>query len=186
MGTSDLFCQRNELHANRPLGTAPGSTIGVHGCLLCAAARMISVATGEESSPWDFNKALVTHNGYQDGNRLVFSALTRVEERILFLERRDYSTVPFPVEAQDGIQELLDRGGMALVQVDFDPLRQEGLQPHWLQLVSIQPRARLAPYAAWLAYDPWYGEVLELGQHYSPYGRGLDYSIYALALYQLR
>ncbi len=184
---NDPFCQRNGNWTGLPLGTAANSTIGGQGCLICSVAKMLQAAAGVTYTPWELNKKLVEVGGYANGNELVFGAISRIEPRILFLERRDYSNRAFPIEADAEIQALLARGGMAIVQVNFRFVDDPGhLHEHWLYVLKIQRDEQVAPFNAWFCFDPWYGEMVEAGQFYSPYGRGLDYAVHGLALYQLR
>lgn len=183
MPLTDLFCQRNEMWKNRPLGTAPGSTIGLHGCLVCSVARMIT-AVGSPISPWSLNKALVAVDGYADGNLLIWAAVPRVAPRLAYLARKDYAG-PYPVADEQGVIDHLRRGGHALVRVDADPAYRAGIQEHWLHLDSIIPGTRTIPYNEWWCYDPWYGELVEIGEFYSPYHRHLDYAVWSVVFYEV-
>jgi hypothetical protein len=180
--------QKNPLWSTRPLGTREGSTIGAEGCLLSCAARILSRSDRGRYclDPWSLNRWLVAHNGYEDGNNLVYRALEEASGYSLkFLERRDYSHRSFPLEDEAALIALLKEGGEVLVEVDFDPLERPGQQEHWLCLSRIDPPDRFTqPYGRWLAYDPWVGDVVDVGNYYAPYGRGLDYAVWGLALYE--
>jgi hypothetical protein len=35
-----------------------------------------------------------------------------------------------------------------------------------------------SPYDLWYCYDPLYGEIVEIGEHYAKPGRHLDYAVH--------
>lgn len=188
MGVSDPFCQRHEQWQALPLGTAANSTIGQYGCLVCSAAYMIDrLTTGHNRfTPWELNKTLVDHDGYANGNRLVWAALERVAP-VRLVERLDY---PGPVTAAQvaALDRHLQAGRGLIAKVNFhfltDPAGKRDASFHYVavtELVTVQPDyERLAV----RAYDPWWGEVVNVAERYSPYGRGYDYALWAVAVYE--
>jgi hypothetical protein len=80
------------------------------------------------------------------------------------------------------VEAILAAGGGALVQVDSSPFA-PGIQQHWVDLEEVREDPRCAPYNAWDVFDPWHGEMVEAGSYYAPYGRALDYAVWAIALY---
>lgn len=178
------FCQRNEMWANRPLGTLPGSTFRKYGCLVCASARMLTRVSGLYWSPWELNKKLAQIGGFDQGNLLDWFALERIEPRLEFIEREPY-TGPVSIDELRRIGEFANGGGEILIEVDYDRNWTNGRQPHWLHLDAIKDERRNYPYPSWYAYDPWYGEIVEVGQYYSSYYRGLEEALYGVALYEV-
>lgn len=181
MPTTDQFSQRNPLWANRPLGTKAGSTIGQHGCLLCSASRMVFRLTGDLWTPWELNKALTEADGYADGNLLKHETLARLTG-LRFVSREDYHREKFTPELAAEVERRLAQGCGILVQVDSSPFA-PGIQEHWVHLDAVGGNPACAPYRAWDVYDPWHGEIVEAGQYYAPYGRKLDYAVWAIVTY---
>lgn len=181
MPVTDKFSQRNPLWSGRPLGTKAGSTIGKHGCLLCSATRMIYKLTDRLWTPWELNKALTEADGYANGNLLKHSTLAEVAG-LRFVSREDYRRELFTPELAAEVEGRLLKGCGILVQVDSNPFA-AGIQEHWVHLDLILSDPRCAPYKGWWVYDPWYGEMFEAGQYYAPYGRKLDYAVWAIVTY---
>ncbi len=182
MTTTDPFCQRNEIQAGLPLGTAPGSTIGAEGCLVCSAAHLLAgLARGTSYTPYELNRLLVQLNGYENGNRLRYAALEALGP-VRFREVRDYRARSFPVEDAALLRQCMENGGGVLVEVNFDPIHHpHDQQPHWLHLFELGG-VELGEYGRGWAYDPWWGEPVDLIR-YSLYDQDLDYAIWRVALF---
>ena len=182
MPVTDPYSQRNPLWATRPLGEGSGLTIGKAGCLLCSAARMACELTGVRWTPWELNRALVAAGGYQNGAEMVFSKLAQVTG-LQFVRRDDYTNRLFtPADAAVYEGELANGAGI-LVRVDSEPFI-PGDQQHWVHLTEVDyhPTPGCGPFHGWIAFDPWYGEVVEMGQFYAPYRRYLDKPLWAVVV----
>jgi hypothetical protein len=179
----DRFWQKKEMWAGLRLGTRVGSTIGGEGCLVCSEARALTRRTGVYIAPWELNKALVEIGGYVNGNDLRFAAITQLEPQLRFVDVLDFSGGPFSLADEAKLQQLWETGNYEfLVQVDFR-LTIAGLQQHWVHVdrISDGPRRR-SPYLEWYAYDPRWGEIVELERYTKP-NRHLDYSIWRVVIY---
>ncbi len=130
-----------------------GLTIGQAGCLLCSAAAMLA-SWGWDTDPARLNGFLAAHEGFVDGNLLVFGALDGQWCRFLELVRCEKS--PAPVER---LQNAIAAGAGVLVQVDFQP--GGAFQQHWAWLTELGERSGHL-------VDPWQlpgGELVELGRY---------------------
>ncbi len=130
-----------------------GLTIGQAGCLLCSAAAMLA-SWGWDTDPARLNGFLAAHEGFVDGNLLVFGALDGQWCRFLELVRCE--KVAAPVER---LQNAIAAGAGVLVQVDFQP--GGAFQQHWAWLTELGERSGHL-------VDPWQlpgGELVELGRY---------------------
>jgi hypothetical protein len=183
MPVTDPYSQRNPLWATRPLGEGSGLTIGKAGCLLCSAAQMAYHLTGVRWTPWELNRALVAVRGYTNKGEMIFAKLAQATG-LTFVRRDDYTDRLFtPADALVYERELGEAGGI-LVKVDSEPFIKD-IQQHWVNLVEIDlhPTPGCGPFHGWVAYDPWYGEMVEAGQFYAPYRRYLDKPLWAVAVF---
>lgn len=171
MDTSSIraFSQRDPRWRDVRLGEG-GLTIGQAGCLLCSAAAMLA-SWGWDTDPVRLNGFLLAHEGYCDGNLLVFGALDGQWCRFLELVRCE--KVAAPVER---LRNAIAGGAGVLVQVDFTP--GGALQQHWVWLTELGERSGHI-------VDPWQlpgGELVDLGR-YLAQGWTPARGIFAAAIY---
>ena len=185
MGLDDRFCQRNPLWISRPLGRSGAYSLGSSGCLVCCVTRMAWRATGRVWTPWEMNKALVAANGFEPDDDLRYAAVKKVCPALSFVAKRDYTARPFPPSDEGIIRQHVGQGDFAIVETDFDPIYRPGQQKHFVLLERIVDDPYCLPFGAWHCYDPWHGEVVEIGEYNSPYGRHLDYAVWAVVLYEV-
>lgn len=183
MTVTDPYSQRNPMWSGRPLGENTGLTIGAKGCLLCSAARMAAHMTGVNWTPWELNRALVAVGGYVNRGDMVFAKLAEVTG-LTFVRRDDYTDRLFTPADALAYEGELGNGAGILVKVDSEPFIRD-VQQHWVHLFEIDyhPTPGCGPFHGWIAYDPWYGEVVEMGQFYAPYRRHLDKPLWAVVVF---
>ena len=184
MPVTDPYSQRNPMWTNRPLGEGTGLTIGKYGCLLCSAARMAMQMSEVNWTPWELNRALVSAGGYNAKGEMIFAKMAQATG--LHFDRRDdyWSRYFLPEDALIYEAELAAGAGI-LVKVDSEPFVKD-VQQHWVQLVRVNkfPTPGCGPFHGWVAYDPWYGETVEIGQFYGPYRRYLDKPLWAVVVFR--
>lgn len=163
------FSQRDRRWRDVRLG-AGGLTIGQAGCLLSAAASMLA-SWGMPTNPLRLNAFLLMHEGFVDGNLLVFGALDGQWCRFLELIRCE--RVPAPVER---LRAAIAGGAGVLAKVDFAP--GGALQQHWVWLVELGERSgRIV--------DPWQmpGAELQPLERYLAEGWTAARGIFGAAIY---
>jgi hypothetical protein len=148
-----LWSQRQEPWAGELVGYGPSSTFAKWGCLVTAAAMGVSKLLDRLVTPLEFNEALKEVNGFQDdagvrgrGNLMRFAAIW---ERWPEIKGAGHYDFPYPKPATPDVMiPVLERGGFALVKVDFDP-KDTDVDQHWVLVTGY------AGDGVFTIHDPW-------------------------------
>jgi len=180
----ERFWQRNPVWETYPLGTAENSTIGKYGCLMCSVARMLWLADPQHRyiTPYRLDKWLVAHNGYVNGNDLVYAAVDGLN--IVRFENLLNLGGALTAEQVDQLAGHLTQGKYVLLKVDFHPFAPPGIQQHWVLLEKVEQDDRFPFGRLFWAYDPWTGAMVDVAGRYAPFGRDLDYAVWGAAIYR--
>lgn len=170
--------QRDMPWSSDLLGFSRTVTIGSHGCLLCDVASMASHAYGIEIDPPTANRRLRDVNGFVAGEGNMF--LAKIVEAWPIFKLAGILSYPYPKSADcSKIDEVLNRGGYALVKVDFNP-KTALLNEHWVLITK-----RLETGERYEIMDPWFGERANMPPAYALPGWTLArYCIYKVAMYE--
>lgn len=164
------YCQREGIWAGDLLGFSSTTTIADWGCLLCDVAMLVSLLLEQDINPREMNDLLKSHDGgfvnadfeYNKGNLLRFGAIWEMfPDKI---KAAGYFDFPYPKPATPEVMDpVLNRGGGALIKVDFDPATSK-VDQHWVLAVGVD-----SPGSVYSIIDPWDGKA-----HLLPpsYGRG--------------
>lgn len=151
-----VFEQRDALWAAKHLGTSSSATIGQYGCYLSCFAMMAEYY-GHAVYPNRLNDLIVQHGGFVDEDMLVDTALQSVYSDCVHMGSFDYTDVP--ADLAHLVKLAQDKRQMIALELDFDYDPSDGLNRHWVLLVSFDGTTlRIA--------DPWFGGVNVFSKHY--------------------
>jgi hypothetical protein len=149
------FSQRDPRWAADLLGSSD-ITIGRAGCLIAAAATMIT-DWGTVTDPGRLNAWLRSHGGYFRGNLLIFDALAGLGAQCGGYV--DCKAVPAPVTR---MHDALSAGNVVLAAVDWSP--GGTVQTHWVRVLALDERDGQV-------MDPWQmpgKELMKLSTYLAP------------------
>lgn len=181
-----MYSQRSDLWQRVMLGQS-STTIGGHGCLVCAVASGLSdmgvQIDGLLPDPARFNRWLARNQGFvapqeapRERNRFVFNSMRALGVHLV--EYIDSRNRPAPV---DKLRQTLDKvRHFAVIQVDFKP-GSSGYAQHWVRAVEwLDMDVRIM--------DPWIvgdnQETFLMTQYSAPSWDDPARAIFRMALYR--
>lgn len=130
--------QRDNRWGKSKLGSS-NTTISGYGCTITSISSALSL-----NSPVIANDAILSVNGFANGNLVIWEKLPSAFPRIKEVERvRGWSS-----NAVEIIKTFIDKGDYALIEVDGKPI---GGVKHWMLVYGYHDELMI--------WDPWYSET---------------------------
>lgn len=126
-----VYCQRDTRWKDQKLGTSQ-VTIGSHGCTITCLGMLA------EMTPSEVNAALLSVNGYANGNLVIWDKIDDALPNLTCLERSTTYN-------NDKVADAISKYGGCLVEVNGAPI---GGSKHWVLYIGNQKLV-----------DPWDGET---------------------------
>jgi len=152
----EIYSQRNQQWANNELGTAPGATISMYGCLLTCHA-MKAGYYNHQIAPDALNDIYKQKNLYISQDLLSDADLSAVYPDIQLITTKSYAGIPADLNYLKELSQ--DETLTVTIELDFDHDPNDGIQTHFVELSSYDGTTLII-------YDPWYGTQDNFTLHY--------------------
>ena len=176
-----LYGQRDPRWKDQLLGYSAVATFGTYGCLVTCVAMLATHALQYEVTPLLVNARLKDVGGFVANTANMYFA--KVIEAFPELKLAGFYRWRTIAADLSKIDEILNRGGYPVIQVDFDPGDQQRADPdldeHWVLIVGKDGEG-------YRIYDPWTGQAHLLPPAYCRAGAGWNAAraIYAVSMYE--
>ena len=139
--------------------SAPDSTIGNWGCVVCSIAMMMQIVRGEFMSPVKVNTLLVAKEAFGGDSRnlVVWSKVALAFPEIALDFWKTFPKDPAPVEE---FARFVESGGFLIPQVDIRPA-DAPVQGHYFLVTSISTDLQVGT-----GGDPWTGRMIDVPPAY--------------------
>jgi len=155
-----LYAQRDARWAAQRLGTADGITLGQYGCYVTSMA-MLACYYGHPITPAALDDRYTAEAIYVNGDMMPDDALHHAFPDLELVAVHDYSNAPADLNTLRSI--AADPALMAVIGLDFDHNPSDGVQTHFLDLVTCDGSS---DGSGLLVADPWYGGIAPFARNY--------------------
>ena len=140
--------------------SAPGSTLGNWGCVVCSIAMMIQQIRGEFISPVDVNEDLVSAGAFGGAtkNLVIWTKVPLAYPEVALDFWKTFPRDPAPVEE---FGEFVESGGFLIPQVDIRPA-DAPVQGHYFLVTEISTDFQVGT-----GGDPWTGRMISVPPAYT-------------------